>query len=148
MPGKRPSGCNGRSRPGRSRHSSTSTRGHRGTMAKSSFLRHAAVYGAGDVLVYAAGFLLLPLYGRCLSLARLESLFFTLISVGQFVVRVTLCIVLVTVVDWGIRGVLLASASSAGLFAGWLLLREIRRSGLRIDGKQLRAMFWFALPFV
>lgn len=221
-------------------------------MAKSSFLRHAAVYGAGDVLVYAAGFLLLPVYVRCLTRAeygtldilnrlgevvllcllfkglrqalfsfhnqaeteaerravvgsalfvtliflgggggiaalaaepvcrwldlgdpgvlrlailavflesltvlllalaqaRLESLFFTLISVGQFALRVTLCIVLVTAFDWGIRGVLLASACSAGLFAGWLLVREVRRSGLRLDGQQLRAMFWFALPFV
>src|SRR5207248_4948340 len=32
-----------------------------------SFLRHAAVYGSGDLLVYAAGFLLLPLYVRALS---------------------------------------------------------------------------------
>src|SRR6185369_5249016 len=37
-------------------------------MAKqSSFLWHAAVYGGGNLLVYAAGFLLLPLYVRCLS---------------------------------------------------------------------------------
>src|SRR5258708_4190484 len=48
-------------------------RGKRGNrrrerMAKqSSFLWHAAVYGGGNLLVYAAGFLLLPLYVRCLS---------------------------------------------------------------------------------
>lgn len=36
-------------------------------MAKSSFLKHAAVYGLGNLLVYAAGFFLLPLYVRCLS---------------------------------------------------------------------------------
>ena len=36
-------------------------------MAKSSFLRHALVYGAGEALVSAAGFLLLPLYVRALS---------------------------------------------------------------------------------
>src|SRR5439155_7224913 len=41
---------------------------HVGRMAKkSSFLWHAAVYGGGNLLVYAAGFLLLPLYVRCLS---------------------------------------------------------------------------------
>src|SRR5437867_1842091 len=33
----------------------------------SSFLKHAAVYGAGNLLVSAAGFILLPLYVRCLS---------------------------------------------------------------------------------
>jgi O-antigen/teichoic acid export membrane protein len=36
-------------------------------MAKGSFLRHACIYGAGNLLVYAAGFVLLPLYVRCLT---------------------------------------------------------------------------------
>src|SRR5437763_6409694 len=36
-------------------------------MAKSSFLRHAMVYGAGEALVSAANFLLLPLYLHALS---------------------------------------------------------------------------------
>ena len=43
-------------------------------MAKSSFLRHAAVYGAGNLLVSAAGLLLLPLYVRCLSEAEYGTL--------------------------------------------------------------------------
>jgi O-antigen/teichoic acid export membrane protein len=35
-------------------------------MAKASFLRHAAVYGLGHVLVYVGSFILLPLYTKCL----------------------------------------------------------------------------------
>src|SRR6185295_6165819 len=44
--------------------------------------------------------------------------------------------------------VLLANAVAAGGFGLWLLLRELSRGGLRLDRNQLRAMFWFALPFV
>jgi O-antigen/teichoic acid export membrane protein len=38
-------------------------------MASQSFIRHALIYGFGSVLVQAAGFILLPLYARCLTLA-------------------------------------------------------------------------------
>jgi len=217
----------------------------------SSFLKHAAVYGAGNLLVSAAGFILLPLYVRCLSegeygildylnrlgevvllcllikglrqallafhnqaktdterravigsaltililflggggllvwsfadpiaerfklgspdlvrlavaaiflesfamlllglaQARVESRFFTIVNLAMFLLRVLLCVALVTVLGWKVEGVLLANAVAPGLFGVWLLVRELRR-GLRIDGKQLRAMFWFALPFV
>jgi len=34
--------------------------------ARQSFLRHALVYGLGNTLLYAASFVLLPLYTRCL----------------------------------------------------------------------------------
>ena len=37
-----------------------------GTWLSSEFLRHAAVYGVAAALVQAAGFLLLPMYLRCL----------------------------------------------------------------------------------
>jgi O-antigen/teichoic acid export membrane protein len=39
-------------------------------MRGGSFLRHAAVYGLGTMLVQAAGFLLIPVYTRCLSPAE------------------------------------------------------------------------------
>jgi O-antigen/teichoic acid export membrane protein len=221
-------------------------------MAKASFLRHAAIYGAGDILVYAASFLLLPLYvralsqeeygtlealsklgemvllcllfkglrqgmfsfhnqaksdaerrsvigsalfmtllflggggiiaallaeplSRCLKIddpaavrlavlavfleafatlllalaqARVQSVFFVGVSVAQFLARVTLCILLVVVCHWGLTGVLIAWAGSGGGVAAFLLARELARGGLRLDRKQLSAMFWFALPFV
>ena len=219
-------------------------------MAKSSFLRHAAVYGAGNLLVYAGSFLLLPLYVRCLSgaefgtldvlnrlgevvllcllynglrqallafhnqaqsererravvgsalllaalllasggtlvlflagpigawlqtgidllrlavvavvlesltllllalaQARLESVFFTAVSVGQFLTRTVLVIVLVVGLGWRAEGVLCAAAVTSGVFALALLAREAAR-GLRVERAQLRGMAWFALPFV
>ena len=36
-------------------------------MKNQAFLRHAAVYGLATLLVQAAGFVLLPLYTRCMS---------------------------------------------------------------------------------
>jgi O-antigen/teichoic acid export membrane protein len=220
-------------------------------MGKSSFLRHAAVYGAGNLLVYAGGFLLLPLYVRCLNeseygtldvlnrlgevvllcllynglrqaliafhnqatddrerravvgsaltlaavllgaggglvflsaeplsrwlktdpallrlavvavvleslyllflalaQARQESLFFVLISVGQFLTRASLALFLVLGLQRGIDGVLLAGAVASGAFVLALSARELCRGSLCIDRGQLRAMAWFALPFV
>ena len=38
-------------------------------MQKPSFFHHAAVYALGDLLVMAAGFVLLPVYSRCLTVA-------------------------------------------------------------------------------
>src|SRR5262249_31142827 len=38
----------------------------RGGMKGQAFLKHAAVYGAANLLLQAAGFVLLPLYTRCL----------------------------------------------------------------------------------
>ena len=220
-------------------------------MGKSSFLRHAAVYGAGNLLVYAGGFLLLPLYVRCLkqseygtldvlnrlgevvllcllynglrqaliafhnqaadererravvgsalalaglllgagaglvllaagplsralkadpgllrlavlavvleslyllflalAQARQESLFFVLVSVGQFLARAGLALFLVLGLGLRARGVLLAGAIASGGFVAILLARELYRGGLLLDRAQLRAMTWFALPFV
>jgi O-antigen/teichoic acid export membrane protein len=221
-------------------------------MAKSSFLRHALVYGAGEALVSAANFLLLPLYVRALSpeeygaldylnrlgeiillcllfkglrqalfsfqnqardeaerravvgsalfltllflggggavvalfaeplserfalgppgvlrlailavvlesvaallralaQARQKSLFFIVINAGQVLLKIVLCIVFVAVLRWGITGALIGLAASSGLFALYLLGCELMQGGLHIEGKQLKAMFWFALPFV
>jgi O-antigen/teichoic acid export membrane protein len=221
-------------------------------MAKSSFLRHALVYGAGEALVSAANFLLLPVYVRALSpeeygtldylnrlgeivllcllfkglrqalfsfqnqardeaerravvgsallltllflggggamvalaaepisqefefdspdllrlailavflesiaallrslaQAREKSTFFVVINASQVLLKIVLCIVFVTVLGWGITGALIGLAASSGLFALYLLGCELARGGLRVEGKQLRAMFWFALPFV
>lgn len=221
-------------------------------MAKASFLKHAAIYGAGDLLVYAAGFLLLPLYVRCLNpgeygaldvlnrlgevvllcllfkglrqamfsfhnlaetederrtvigtallttllflgigggaaalaaeplceslelgspdvlrlavvavflesfsvlllslaQARQEPTLFVLTSAAQFLIRVVLCIALVKFADWGIAGVLTASAIASGATALWLLVRELSRGGLRVNYRKLREMLLFSLPFV
>ena len=220
-------------------------------MGKSSFLRHAAVYGAGNLLVYAGGFLMLPLYVRCLdeseygtldvlnrlgevvllcllynglrqaliafhnqardererravvgsvlalagillgaggglvflfarplshwlkaepgllrlavvavvceslyllflalAQARLESLFFVVVSVGQFLTRAALVLLLVLGLHHRAEGVLLAGSLASGGFVVALLARELYRGALCVDRAQLRALAWFALPFV
>lgn len=221
-------------------------------MTKGSFLRNAAIYGAGDLLVYAAGFLLLPLYVRALSpaeygtldvlnrlgevvllcllfkglrqamfsfhnqardererravvgsalfvtllllglgggiacvaaapisewldlgtpdvlrlavlavfvealsvlllalaQARQEASFHAMVSIGQFLLRVTMCIVAVACLGWGIAGVLWASVIASGVCVLGLLLREARQGGFRITRGQVWELLRFALPFV
>jgi O-antigen/teichoic acid export membrane protein len=83
-----------------------------------------------------------------LAQARQESAFFTVISVLQFLVRVGLCIALVVGLGWRIRGVLVVSALTSGLFALVLVGRELARGGMRPDPTKLAEMLRFALPFL
>jgi O-antigen/teichoic acid export membrane protein len=83
-----------------------------------------------------------------LAQARVESVFFAVVTFGQFLLRVALSIVLVAGLGQGVAGVLIASAVASGLFALALLGREVVRGGLCVDRRQLKAMAWFALPFV
>src|SRR5205823_5487094 len=95
------------------------------------------------VFLEAAALVLLTL-----AQARLQALFYVSVTLTQFLVRVTLAIVLVAVCGLGVRGVLLASACSSGLFVALLLGHELMRGGLRIETARIRAMMRFALPFV
>ncbi|MBY0522956.1 MAG: oligosaccharide flippase family protein [Gemmataceae bacterium] len=220
--------------------------------SKPSLLRHAAVYSVGELLILAGGFVLLPLYARCLSVsdfgnlelleqtadifalcmmlrslplavmafhrqavddaerqrvlgaalilagaalligiamttltsgplgvllrqdqpsllvaavaaalldavatvvlatwqARMESLHFVAVSLGQFVVKIALALLFVLGFGWGVWGVLLAFLIRAGLFAAVMIGREWRL-GLRLpDGKTLRDMLRFVLPLL
>jgi O-antigen/teichoic acid export membrane protein len=88
---------------------------------------------------------LLPL---ALVQARVESTTFVIITLSQFVVRVTLCVVLVAWLDWGVAGVLAASVLTAAVYGVGLSLRELARSRGRPRASQVWAMVRFALPFV
>lgn len=79
--------------------------------------------------------------------ARQESVFFVCLTLGQFLLRVAVILVFVLGFHWGIRGIFLASALVAGLFAFGLAIRECRRGGWP-DWSQLPAMLRFALPFL
>ncbi len=83
-----------------------------------------------------------------LAQARAEATLFAAVSLGQFLLRVTLCIVFVACLDAGLEGILVASTIASGLVAVGLIVREVARCGLGIDRKQLAAMLRFALPFV
>ena len=67
-------------------------------------------------------FNLLPL---ALIQARVESLSFVLITLTQFFLRVTLSILLVGVLGWGIAGVLAATALTLGVYSVFLTGREL-----------------------
>ncbi len=80
--------------------------------------------------------------------ARVESLAFVRVTIGQFVVRVALTVVLVAVLGWGVAGVLLATASTSVLLGAGLCLRELARHAARPGWDGLRRLFRFALPFL
>jgi O-antigen/teichoic acid export membrane protein len=88
---------------------------------------------------------LLPL---ALIQARVESLTFVLITLTQFFVRLALCVVLVAWLDWGVAGVLTATALTGALYGTVLSVRELARGSARPHFAQVRALLRFALPFV
>jgi O-antigen/teichoic acid export membrane protein len=108
------------------------------------------VISADLVQLALLGILLEPLSLMPLALvqARLESATFVLITLAQFLVRVTLCVVLVAWFGWGVAGVLTATAVTGALFGVGLSLRELARGPAWPDGAQMRALLRFALPFL
>lgn len=80
--------------------------------------------------------------------ARLESGFFVTVSFAQFVVKVALCVLFVVGFGWGVWGVVLASLGRSTLFAAALVFGEWRRGLLWPDGKTVREMVAFVLPFL
>src|SRR5262249_2045665 len=64
------------------------------------------------------------------------------------VVRVTLCVVLVRFLNWGVAGALTATTFTSALFGLILVGCELRRGVAVPDFGQLWAMIVFALPLV
>jgi O-antigen/teichoic acid export membrane protein len=90
-------------------------------------------------------FTLIPL---SLMQSRVESVTFVLITISQFVLRVSLCLILVAWLNWGVRGVLTATAVTAGIYGIPLSVREVLRRACWPDWKQVCALMRFALPFL
>jgi O-antigen/teichoic acid export membrane protein len=88
---------------------------------------------------------LLPL---ALIQARVESLTFVFITLTQFLVRLTLCVILVAWLDWGVAGVLTATTLTGLIYGFVLSVRELTRGRARPHFAQVRALLRFALPFV
>jgi O-antigen/teichoic acid export membrane protein len=88
---------------------------------------------------------LLPL---ALIQARVESLTFVVITLTQFFVRLSLCVLLVAWLDWGVAGVLSATALTGALYGIVLSVRELARGRARPHLAQVWALLRFALPFV
>lgn len=80
--------------------------------------------------------------------ARLESGYYVLTSVGQFLFRVVLCVALVVGLGWGVWGIVLASLLRCGVFGCALALREWQRGLVWPCGQTFRHILSFALPFI
>ena len=80
--------------------------------------------------------------------ARVESLRFVCVSLSIFLFRVTLTIIAVTALGWGVWGILAASAVTSALFGGSLTVWELRRGSLRSDLTTLGEVVRYTLPFV
>src|SRR5262245_47915811 len=96
------------------------------------------------------GILLEPLCVVPLGLlqARVESLAYVAVVVGQFLLRITACIVLVRFLGWGVAGALAATALTSAAFGLFLLAREVKRGVAMPDRKQVLAILGFALPLL
>ena len=117
----------------------------------SQFVHHEAP-GISPLLLRLAvlGILLEPLSQVPLTLiqARVESARFVSITLAQFLVRVSLCVLLVKFLDGGIAGALGSTLLMGTGFGVWLCARELARGIAWPDLAQVRALLWFALPLV
>jgi O-antigen/teichoic acid export membrane protein len=106
--------------------------------------------GAGLLRLAVLGVLLEPLTLVPLTLlqARLESLSYVAVTLGQFLLRVILSIVFVAWLGWGVAGVLLATALTAGLLGVGLSVREGWRYAAWPDLRRVGEILRFALPFL
>ncbi len=96
------------------------------------------------------GILLEPLCLIPLALmqARAESAGYVVVVVGQFLVRVGLCILLVRYLHWGVTGTLTATAATGACFGLALTVRELSRGAAWPGGRHLRALVAFSLPML
>jgi O-antigen/teichoic acid export membrane protein len=106
----------------------------------SPLMLHLAVVG-----ILLEPFSLLPL---TLIQARVESRTYVVVVVGQFLLRVGLCILLVRVYRWGVTGALAATAVTGVVFGLGLSARELARGVAWPEAARLRAMVAFALPLL
>jgi O-antigen/teichoic acid export membrane protein len=90
-------------------------------------------------------FSLIPL---ALMQARVESVTYLLVVLGQFLFRVALAIGLVRGLGWGVGGAFLATAATGLVFGLALCGRELSRGLARPSAGQCRGLFAFALPLV
>jgi len=80
--------------------------------------------------------------------ARLESFQYVFTNVAMLLLRVSLTIVAVAALGWGVWGVLVANAVTTGSFGILLTIREMVKGSFRPDFARLKPIIRFTLPFV
>lgn len=80
--------------------------------------------------------------------SRLESGAFTWANISMFVMRVSLTILAVVGLGWGLWGILAASALTSAVAGGLLTMREFTRGSWRPNLRRIPEMARYAIPFV
>lgn len=80
--------------------------------------------------------------------ARLESARFVFLTVSQLLVRIALCVLMVTILGWGVWGVILSGLVTSAVLLGLLLERELRSGLAGPDMACLREILAFSWPFL
>jgi len=96
-------------------------------------------------IIFLEPFTLFPL---TLLQARLQSGTYASILICQFLIRVTLCIFLVRVMQWGVVGILVSMALTNFLFGIFCTIYEFSNGLRSFSSSQLIGMLAFALPLV
>jgi O-antigen/teichoic acid export membrane protein len=109
-----------------------------------------APLSAGLLRLAVLGILLEPLslIPLALAQARREAARFVAVTLTQFLVRISLCIVLVRWLHWGIAGALAATAVTGFAYGFGLSAWELARGAAWPDPTQVRALVAFALPLM
>jgi O-antigen/teichoic acid export membrane protein len=86
----------------------------------------------------------------CLSLtqARIEAARFMGFAIAALLLRIGLITVFVSLLGWGVRGILSASLITSGSLGLIVVVLEIKRYGIHWSGATIAGMAWFALPFL
>ena len=112
-----------------------------------------AISGIGDPALVVFGIVMIMLEGTtvvplALIQARVESAYYVAVMTAMFCLRVSLTIVAVAGLGWGVWGVLGAAAVNFGVFGVLLSWREFRINSFRPDFAKMKEVMKFSLPFV
>jgi O-antigen/teichoic acid export membrane protein len=99
----------------------------------------------GILMIMIEGTTVVPL---AMIQARIDSTYYISVMAGMFCTRVSLTILFVAGLKWGVWGVLGASAATSAAFGLVLIWYETGTHVFRPDGKKLREVLRFAIPFV
>jgi len=80
--------------------------------------------------------------------ARVKSLLFITVSIGKFIVGITLNLYLVYYLRRGVEGIILANLINSSIFSMILVFATLREVGFKFDVRKLKEMLRFGLPFV
>lgn len=105
--------------------------------------RTLLVFGVVTVLIDAIA--IMPL---AFMQARLQSIQYVCTTLAMCVCRITLAIVAVAVMGWGIWGILASSAVTSGVIGGGLTVRECLKGSIRPNWSRFVEIARYAAPFV